>query len=240
MTTEFLEIALRWAHFVAGITWIGLLYFFNLVNVPFMKALDGPTKGKVVPVLMPKALWYFRHAAWVTVLVGFIYWAFMIVPGDPAGNAGVHRTVVVWLLVSALAWLAVYGILTPLKGALNKGPVLAVLIGVVALVQACLLIHLIGVEGHSARTLSIAVGGGFGLVMMLNVWGIIWRHQKKIIAWTADNAAKGTPVPPESAMLARRSFLASRTNTWLSLPMLFFMATASHGATIVGPLFGIK
>jgi hypothetical protein len=54
------QIVLRWVHLVAGITWVGLLYFFNLVNVPLMKALDGPTKGKVVPVLMPKALWWFR------------------------------------------------------------------------------------------------------------------------------------------------------------------------------------
>ena len=54
------QIVLRWVHFVAGITWVGLLYFFNLVNVPFLKALDAPTKGKVVPVLMPKALWWFR------------------------------------------------------------------------------------------------------------------------------------------------------------------------------------
>jgi len=43
------RIALRWGHFVAGITWIGILYFFNLVNVNFMKSLDAPTKGKVIP-----------------------------------------------------------------------------------------------------------------------------------------------------------------------------------------------
>jgi len=62
------QLVLRWIHFVAGITWIGLLYFFNLVNVPLMKALDGPTKGKVVPALMPRALWWFRWGAVVTVL----------------------------------------------------------------------------------------------------------------------------------------------------------------------------
>ncbi|MGH8459755.1 MAG: hypothetical protein ACRESV_10410, partial [Nevskiales bacterium] len=52
------EVVLRWLHFLAGITWIGLLYFFNLVNVPLMKELDGPTKGKVIPLLMPRALWW--------------------------------------------------------------------------------------------------------------------------------------------------------------------------------------
>jgi len=64
----------------------------------------------------------------------------------------------------------------------------------------------------------------------MNVWGIIWRNQKKILAWTGDNVAKGTAMPPEAANLARQAFLASRTNTWLSLPMLFFMGTASHYA----------
>ena len=49
----------RWIHFLAGITWIGLLYFFNLVNVPLMKELDPTTKGKVMPALMTRALWWF-------------------------------------------------------------------------------------------------------------------------------------------------------------------------------------
>ena len=66
------DLILRWIHFVAGITWIGLLYFFNLVNVPLMKALDGPTRGKVVPQLMPRALWWFRWGAVVTVGAGFL------------------------------------------------------------------------------------------------------------------------------------------------------------------------
>src|ERR1700686_141764 len=61
---------LRWGHLLAGITWIGLLYFFNLVNVNFMKELDAATKGKVVPNLMPKALYWFRWGAGWTVVGG--------------------------------------------------------------------------------------------------------------------------------------------------------------------------
>ncbi len=76
--------------------------------------------------------------------------------------------------------------------------------------------------------LSISVGGGLGTIMFLNVWGIIWRCQKKLIAWTKANAERGTPMPPEAAQLARQAFLASRANLWLSFPMLFFMAAASH------------
>ena len=68
----------RWIHFMAGITWIGLLYFFNLVNVPFMKELDAQTKGKVVPNLMPKALWWFRWGSVITVLAGIAYWMVIV------------------------------------------------------------------------------------------------------------------------------------------------------------------
>src|SRR3979411_681765 len=83
--TNFLMLV-RWIHFVAGITWIGLLYFFNLVNVPLMKELDPPTKGKLFPALMSRALWWFRVAAVITVLAGLAYWG-LIVASD-AHNAG--------------------------------------------------------------------------------------------------------------------------------------------------------
>ena len=72
-------IVVRWIHFIAGITWIGLLYWFNLVNFPFAKTLDATTRPLVVPALLPRALFWFRHAAWVTVLAGLVliyglYW----------------------------------------------------------------------------------------------------------------------------------------------------------------------
>ncbi|MBL8843576.1 MAG: urate hydroxylase PuuD [Planctomycetes bacterium] len=70
---------LRWFHILAGITWIGLLYFFNLVNVPTQGKLDGPTKKAVNPELLPRALWWFRWGAAYTVLFGLIlfYWKYM-------------------------------------------------------------------------------------------------------------------------------------------------------------------
>jgi len=72
-----------------------------------------------------------------------------------------------------------------------------------------------------------------GWVMMLNVWGVIWRAQKKIIKWTADNAANGAPIPDKAKYLARQAFLTSRANFVLSFPMLFLMGAASHY-----PMFG--
>jgi uncharacterized membrane protein len=64
---------LRWIHLVAGITWIGLLWFFNWVNGPFMAALDAETKAKVIPQLMPRALWWFRWGAAFTWFSGVVY-----------------------------------------------------------------------------------------------------------------------------------------------------------------------
>ena len=228
-TSALVQLILRWIHFVAGITWIGLLYFFNLVNVPLMKALDGPTKGKVVPVLMPKALWWFRWAAVVTVLAGFRY--FWILAQTDATNVGgglLWKWLGMWFLVWVVVWAILYFLLLPKQGVLNDGRVLAVITAIVVAAASWCLLRWLGNWNVSNATLSISAGGGMGLVMLLNVWGIIWRCQKKIIAWTAANAKDGTPVPPESAKLARQAFLASRTNFWLSLPMLFFMAAAHH------------
>jgi uncharacterized membrane protein len=70
--SEVIPVALRWLHVAAGITWIGLLYFFNLVNVPVMKALDGPTRQRVVTTLAPRALWWFRWGAAFTVFFGIL------------------------------------------------------------------------------------------------------------------------------------------------------------------------
>ena len=130
-STNFLMIT-RWIHFLAGITWIGLLYFFNLVNVPFQKELDAATKGKVVPALMPRALWWFRMAAVITVLAGLIYWGVSIVPVD-AHNAGASSGLVmgsffgIWTIV----WGILYAVLIPGKGVLDKGPVVGVISGIV-------------------------------------------------------------------------------------------------------------
>src|SRR5665213_939042 len=68
--TEILDILFRWFHVFFGIMWIGLLYFFNFVNANFAKTLDADSKKKVVPELMPRALFFFRWAAMITFLLG--------------------------------------------------------------------------------------------------------------------------------------------------------------------------
>lgn len=218
-SSSFLQLLFRWIHFVAGITWIGILYFFNLVNVPFMKAIDAPTKGKVIPNMLAPALWYFRWGSVVTVLSGLTYFAVWIV-----GAEGSQAALGPWLAFVIVVWVLIYVCIEVLK--INNGYLLAGIVAVLSLAMFFLVTHHTGLG--STKSISIGIGGGLGLIMMLNVWGIIWRHQKRIIAWTAANVAGGTPIPAESAALGRRAFLASRTNAWLSLPMLFFMGNASH------------
>ncbi len=234
-TGTVVQIVLRWIHFLAGITWIGLLYFFNLVNVPVMKALDAPTKGKVVPVLLPKALWWFRWGAVVTVLAGVTY-LFLILQTEPAGNPGSQtwQTLGLWIVVVGVAWAINYFLLQ-MPAVTKNGWNVAAIVAVLAAAILYVVVYVImSYDGASNRSISIGVGGGYGVFMLLNVWGIIWPAQKRIIAWTKENAEKGTAIPPESATLARRAFLASRANAWLSIPMLFFMAAASHYPMFTG------
>lgn len=208
---------------MAGITWIGLLYFFNLVNVNFMKELDAATKGKVIPNLMPKALFWFRWGAVFTLLTGLIYYAMLL--HTEAIDAKLGIVLVVWIV----AWVVVAGLLrmAVAGGPLKDGRVLGIVVAVLVVVAAWVVVPIMR-NGGSNRTMAISVGGGLGLMMFMNVWMIIWPLQKKIIAAVRATAETGAPAPPDQAKWARRAFLASRMNTWLSVPMLFFMGAASH------------
>jgi uncharacterized membrane protein len=230
--TNFL-MALRWIHFLAGITWIGLLYFFNLVNVPLMKELDPATKGKVMPTLMLRALFWFRWAAVVTVLAGLAYWG-QIVASD-AHNAGVSMTtpLLSFFVVWTITWGILYALLLPGKGIMDQGWFLAILYAIIVAHSIHLYLHWNSGGWESNRMLSIGVGGGIGWMMLLNVWGVIWRIQKRLIAWTKANAENGTPMPESAKRMARIAFLTSRANAYLSIPLLFFMGAASHY-----PMFG--
>ena len=64
---------LRWIHFIAGITWIGILYYFNFVQVPYVAETQPNERGALVPKLVPRALWWFRWGAMITFLSGWIY-----------------------------------------------------------------------------------------------------------------------------------------------------------------------
>ncbi len=228
-----IQLLLRWIHFLAGITWVGLLYFFVLVNTPFMREIDGPTRGKVVPLLMPRALWWFRWASVVTVLAGIWYWM-MIVSAD-AHNAQTHggRAIGTFFGIWTVAFVIEMGLLMSPPEILRQGIVFGIIMAVVVVAAAYLYLDVNSHGWESNRLLAIGIGGGLGWFMLLNVWGIIWRVQKKLIRWTRENAANGTPIPPEAAKLSRLAQLTARANFVLSFPMLLFMGIASHY-----PVFG--
>jgi len=238
--TELPKVILRWLHFVAGITWIGLLYFFNLVNVPFQKGLDPDTKKKVNPDLLGRALWYFRWGAVVTVLVGLGYYIMYILKADVTnaqtlGHVDINGKMLalVWFLIPCVTFVVEYLIIKKTPGLIKDGRVFAVIALILFAIMSFVILKWLGstltVNGEnfaSNKTLSIGVGGAYGIVMLLNVWGIIWPNNKRILAATAGT---GPAAPPE---LARQAFIASRTNAWLSLPLLLLMAT-SHGDWLI-------
>ena len=159
---DLVPIFARWLHFMAGIMWIGLLYYFNFVQVPALKAAaaDNTAVG-ITRHVAPRALFYFRWASLVT-----------------------------WLAGAALLGNQFVNAFTLSKGMAGIG-----------------------------------VGAWLGTIMLLNVWGLIWPNQKKILGIV--------PATDEEKTSARRiAFLASRTNVMLSIPMLFFMAGGwSHRGT---------
>src|ERR1700680_4943310 len=110
--TETLAFILRWIHLVAGITWVGLLYFFNLVNVPFMKQVDAATKPKIFQYLTMPALQLFRWSAMLTVFVGFWYWSQIYVAaaahrmGVSAGST-IGLFLLIWVAASMIVYFAI-------------------------------------------------------------------------------------------------------------------------------------
>ncbi len=222
--------ALRWLHIIFGIIWIGLLYFFNLVLTPAMKKCAPQLRIKIYPELMPGAMGWFRSSAFVTVLVGLRY--FTIHLSADAKLAGdrwlIGKWFGWWLLVCLVAYVFIYALQLPAKGLLNSLLVRVIGVSAVVIAASWLVLALNGGPNVSNAHLAISVGGGLGLIMLLNTWGVVWRVQKKLIAWSRANAAQGTPMPPETERMMRWNYLTARTSFWLSFPMLFFMAAASH------------
>jgi len=173
LTDWFTNISLlvRWLHVIAGITWIGHLYFFNFVNVPLQAVLDDAGKKAVNPKLMPRALWWFRWGAMITFLAGLVLFTltYMYTPGSGFGPNNLFQD---------------------LSGQLT------------------------------GRAVWILMGMLFGTIMWFNVWFIIWPAQKKMLS--------GQIPQDRLPAVRKKTFLASRTNTFLSGPMLFGMLAPAH------------
>ena len=223
------QIVLRWVHIVAGIIWMGFLCFFLLAVAPALKSLDPATRAKVFPEIASRGLWWLRWSALISWLAGFRY--FMILAKTDAVNAGRPHAWGAWIGIWLVCWLAAFAIemaLLQAGGPMGNPFVAGALVFFVMTAVSWLVVSLLAQPGASNRTLCIAIGGGLGTILFLNVWGIAWRCQKRLIAWTRTASEQGTPMPPDAAKLARMAALTMQINFWLSFPMIFFMAASAH------------
>ena len=129
------HLLVRWLHVIAGITWIGLLYFFNFVNVPLQAALDDAGKKAVNPKLLPRALWWFRWGAMITFLAGLTLFTmnYMYTPGVGFGPSALFHDAngitprAIWILLGmffgTIMWFNVWFIIWPTQKAILSGKV---------------------------------------------------------------------------------------------------------------------
>lgn len=225
---DVLQLFLRWAHVVAGIIWIGHLYFFNFVNAHFAKVLDGPTKKITVPELMPRALFWFRWGAawtWITGLLlgGLIYYHGRQVfedPQDQSNNPWLWLAIV--LVILAVGFVIYNAVMKSVKNVIVANAIVLVLL-------AAIYLFLEYVGKFGGRSLYIHTGLILGTIMAANVWMVIWPYQKKIITATKEGTA------PDAALVAQAG-LRSRHNTFMSVPLIFTMIS-NHYPTMYGQEF---
>jgi uncharacterized membrane protein len=161
-----------WLHVLAGITWIGLLYYFNFIQVPAVAAATNDTNG----------------------------------PGPAAISKYVAPRALLWFRWSAVA--------TWITGALALETMGAGFVNAFALGFAS--------ETYSVGNTVIGIGAWLGTIMLFNVWVLIWPNQKKLLGIVEATDA-------EKAKAKTIAFMASRTNTMLSIPMLMCMVGYGHG-----------
>jgi uncharacterized membrane protein len=161
----------RWLHILVGIAWIGLLYYFNLVQVPGLAAYgdEGKARNITIDKIARRALWWFRWAAIATLATG------ILITGQPD------------------YW----------KNFMNGGA---------------------AGNGHDA---AISLGMLLGTLMAANVWMVIWKNQKVVLA-NAANVLAGGEANADAPTAGRRALLVSRQNMIFSVSMLFFMVGAAH------------
>ena len=154
---DLLIVIIRWLHVLSGVMWIGLLWYFNFVQIPSMPKIPDDQKPAIGKVIAPEALFWFRWSALSTVVFGLI-----------------------------LAMM--YGYL---------------------------------VDALVLNNALIGFGMWLGLIMAFNVWFVIWPNQQKALGMVEVEA-------DAKAKAARTAMLVSRTNTMLSVPMLFAMVAAQN------------
>ena len=154
----------RYFHVVSGIMWIGLLWYVNFVQIPSMPKLSDEQKPAITKVIAPEVLFWFRWAAFATIITGLIVATL---------NGYVHDAMI------------------------------------------------LGIGSGGGKNTAIGIGMWLGLIMAFNVWFIIWPNQKKFLGIVEC-------YPEEKPVALKKSLIASRINTLLSLPMLLSMVVAQN------------
>ncbi len=220
----------RWLHIFAGIVWIGMLYFFNFVNGPFQGTLDGETKKKVNPELLPRALWWFRWGAawtWFTgvLLLGLVFHMEKAQMFGADGNWSAGAGVMVLLVfVAPFIYDALHK--SPLgKDAKTFGSVCFVLLTLVMALMSQW-------AGLTYRAANIHLATLLGTIMAFNVWFRIWPAQRTIVT-----AVKGGTAP-DPALVAFAG-ARSRHNVYMSVPLVWGMFN-QHTTVLAGGNFGLS
>jgi uncharacterized membrane protein len=221
MNKDVIDLVIRWIHLLAGVMWIGHLYFFNFVNANFAPKMDGETKKKVVPELMPRALYWFRWgAAWTWVsgvlLMFLLYYHGANLLDDLQG--GRKATFTEWGSGFGLLVAGFFLYDTLFKALAKQHNVAVVAWAVLALAFAWLCKDVLH---YSNRAIYIHQGALFGTTMMMNVWMRIWPAQRRIITATKNGQA---PDPADPALAGLRS----KHNTYMSVPLLLYMLLGAH------------
>jgi uncharacterized membrane protein len=225
MVMNLIESLFRWIHVLAGIVWIGHLYFFNWVNSQFEPTLDAETKKKVIPELRPRALYWFRWGAaftWITgvllLMIVFYHLGTLQLTGSTEWGIGaIILIIVTFVAVFLYDYLA--KVITDAQTQFWAG--------VIAAAVFVLLAEFVG--GFSFRATSIHLGAMFGTAMAFNVWFRIWPAQQKIITAIKNGEA------PEPT-LAPLAGLRSKHNTYMSVPLVFMMLNAHNQWAASAPL----
>ena len=225
---ELIHPIFKWLHIIAGVLWIGLLYFFNWVNGHFVATLDAETKKKVVPELMPRTLYFFRWGAAWTWFTGLILLLVVFYHGgltfDDGGNWGTSAFVMI-----TVTFLGVFLYDFIYKSGLASN---VRLVTILSFVLVGVVVYLMKEwAGFSYRSFNIHLGALFGTNMAFNVWFRIWPAQQQIIAAIKNGEA------PNGDLVALAG-LRSKHNTYMSVPLMWTMIN-QHTTALAGGNFGI-
>lgn len=223
----YLDPVLRWVHVVAGILWIGMLYFFNFVNGFVAAKLDGDAKKKVVPELMPRALFWFRYGALWTWISGFILLTIIFYHQKNLFNGMPEwKPLTIMLGVCVLVAPVIYDLLAKSVAKIE------VLAAIGFLLMAGYVYLAANHAGFGYRGYVIHVGAIFGTIMAFNVWMRIWPAQRQIITAVKNGTA------PDAALVALAG-ARSRHNTYMSVPLVWTMLNAHSVAFASSWLYAV-